>query len=139
MGPGHHCFAKAPQVMLRFHLVQLPPARDVLTICHSSSFPPNPLSEPCGTVPNIPGNFCLHITQDCSIFFFCQETIPKSSSVPFAVHVCKGSLVKPFHFSLTFYRLPETSSLFQWLREHLGVPEHLPRGDCDRLSLLPWI
>ncbi|KAL6037065.1 hypothetical protein STEG23_030180, partial [Scotinomys teguina] len=29
--------------------------------------------------------------------------------------------------------LPETSSLFQWLREHLGVPDFLP-WNCDRLA-----
>lgn len=138
MGPGHHCFAKVPQVVLRFHLVQLPPARDVNP--HATRpLPPNPLSEPCGTFSNIPGNLCLQITQDCSIFF-----LPRNNPKEFLCALCctcvqRQPLVKPFHFSLTFYRLPETSSLFQWLREHLGVPEHLPRGNCDRLSLLPWI
>lgn len=141
MGPGHRCFAKAPQVMVGFHLVQLHLARDVLIhMPLIPFFPSNPLSDPCGTISDIPGNICLHITQVYSaLFFFCRRTIPKSSSVPFAVHVCKGSLVKPFHFSLTFHRLPETSSLFQWLREHLRVPDLLPRGNCDSLSLLPWI
>lgn len=78
----------------------------------------------------------MHLQPKFAMSFCCQGAIPESlCAVGRTLTQRLPSETCPF----CFHRLPETSSLFQWLREHLRVPDLLPCGNCDRLSLLPWI